>query len=142
VRNIRAELGIAPTTPLSIRIPAEAAARLEPLRAAIANIGRIDAIEPLPAGERPAGEPSAAVDGIGELFVPLRGAVDAADVRTRLERDLARVDKELDGVTAKLSKPTFVERAPADIVEKEREKAAHLQERQSILRRHIEALSQ
>jgi len=141
VRNVRAELGLAPTTPLTIRLPHEAAERLAPLRAALASLGRIDAIETTDSAARPAGEPSAAVEGIGEMFVPLRGAVDAADVCTRLERDLAKVDKELAGVEDKLAKPTFVERAPAEIVEKEREKAARLRERQATLSKHIEVLT-
>lgn len=141
VRNIRAELGLPPTTPLTVRLPQAALARLAPLHKAIGNLARIDAIEAIDAGERPAGEPSAAVEGLGELFVPLRGAVDARDVRERLERDLAKVDKEYAAAQAKLTKPTFVDRAPADIVAKERDKAERLLERRTTLLKHIAALS-
>ncbi len=141
VRNIRAELGLAPTTSLSLRLPAAAIERFAPLTAAMRSLARIESLEPLGDEDRPAGEPSAVVAGVGEIFVPLRGAVDAAEVRGRLERDLAKVDKERAGVEAKLSKPSFVEKAPADIVEKEREKAALLAERAATLRKHIEALS-
>jgi hypothetical protein len=40
-----------------------------------------------------------------------------------------------------LSRPDFVDRAPADIVDKERQKAATLLERQMTLQRHLAALS-
>jgi len=72
--------------------------------------------------------------------VPLRGVVDPLEVRKRLEKDLGKVEKELSGVEAKLARPDYVERAPAEIVEKERQKARALQERQGTLQRHLAAL--
>ena len=81
------------------------------------------------------------VQGLGEIFVRLRGVVDAAEVRKRLARDLAKVEKELSGVDAKLGRAYFIDRAPADIVEKERQRAGTLRERESTLRKHLAALS-
>ena len=142
VRNIRAELGIPPNATVSIHVAADGRADL-----VAAPRGRTSRRSPrsatssvLGAGERPTGEPSAVVDGVGEMFVPLRGVVDPADVRKRLERDLGKVEKELAGVAAKLGRPDFVDKAPAEIVDKERQRAATLHERVTTLRRHLEAL--
>ena len=44
------------------------------------------------------------------------------------------MEKELKGVEAKLARADFVDKAPADIVEKERQKAAALRERRATLR--------
>jgi valyl-tRNA synthetase len=141
VRNIRAELGIPPNATLSIHVAADGrtdlVAALEPYVRALAKVGDVGV---LGAGERPTGEPSAVVDGVGEIFVPLRGVVDPADVRKRLERELGKVEKELSGVAAKLGRPDFVDKAPAEIVDKERQRAATLGERVATLRRHLEAL--
>ncbi|MCK6553657.1 valine--tRNA ligase [Candidatus Binatia bacterium] len=141
VRNIRAELGIPPTAELAVRIAADGretdVGRLEPYIKMLARVGRV---EMLPAGERPSGEPSALVPGLGDIFVPLRGVVDADSVRKRLEKDLAKVDKELSGVDAKLGRTDFIERAPAEVVEKERQRAATLREREGMLRRHLTSL--
>ena len=141
VRNIRSELGIPPNATVSIHVAADGrgdeVAAFEPYMKALAKVGTVGL---LGAGERPAGEPSAQVEGLGEIFVPLRGVVDPLDVRKRLERDLAKVEKELSGVDAKLGRPDFIERAPADIVEKERAKASTLRERQGTLQRHLAAL--
>jgi valyl-tRNA synthetase len=144
VRNIRAELGIAPTTSLSVHVsPLDGAAdqmrALEPYFRAMA---RVDEVELLEAGEKPAGEPFTAVAGLGSIYVPLRGAVDAQEVCKRLERDLGKVEKELGGVEKKLARADFVDRAPQDIVAKEREKLNTLRERRTTLLGHLDVLRQ
>jgi valyl-tRNA synthetase len=143
VRNIRAELGIPPNATVSIHVAADGRADLvavlEPYVKALAKVGDV---EVLGMGERPSGEPSVVVDGVGEIFVPLRGVVDPAEVSKRLERDLGKVEKELSGVAAKLGRPDFVDKAPAEIVDKERQRAAALGERAATLQRHLEALRQ
>jgi valyl-tRNA synthetase len=103
-------------------------------------LARIQQLEILGAGQRPSGEPSAFVEGLGEVFVTLRGVIDPTEVRKRLERDVAKIDKELAGVDAKLGRPDFVDKAPAEIVEKERQRATTLRERHGTLQRHLAAL--
>ena len=140
VRNIRSELGITPGTPVSLRIAADGQAeRVRAIEGFIKTIAKVSDVELL-GGERPSGEPSAHVAGLGELFVPLRGAVDAGTVRERLEKDLGKVEKELKGVEGKLGRPDFVDKAPADVVEKERVKAAALRERRATLEKHLAVL--
>jgi valyl-tRNA synthetase len=143
VRNIRAELGIPPNAAVPVRVAADGRGeRLRDLESYIKTLARVDHVELLAVGQRPSGEPSALVEGLGEIFVPLRGVVDTASVRTRLEKDLAKVEKELSGVQAKLSRPDFVDRAPAEIVSKERQRAATLRERETTLRRHLVVLGE
>jgi len=142
VRNIRSELGIPPSAAVTIHIAGDGGGEhvraLEPYMKALA---RIQSVEWLGGGQRPSGEPSALVEGVGEIFVTLRGVVDPAEVRKRLERDLAKLHKELAGVEGKLSRPDFVDKAPVEIVDKERQRATALRERQQTLQRHLGALS-
>jgi valyl-tRNA synthetase len=142
IRNIRAELGIPPTTPLSVHVAAdgqgERVQAIEPFIKALAKVGAVELL----GAERPAGEPSSVVAGLGEVFVSLRGVVDPAAVRERLEKDLGKVDKELKSVDAKLARGDFVDKAPADIVEKERAKAGALRERRVTLEKHLSVLRQ
>ena len=139
IRNIRADLGIAPSTPVEVRIAAPAPIVIED---SIKVLAKVSAIELIGDQSRPHGEPSAVVAGFGEMFVALRGVVDPTAVRERLERDLGKADKELSGVAAKLARPDFVEKAPPDVVEKERQRAAALQERRTTLERHLSQLGE
>jgi valyl-tRNA synthetase len=57
-----------------------------------------------------------------ELFVDLGGSIDVALECRRLSDELTRLEKQLGGLSAKLSNENFVARAPADVVAREREK--------------------
>ncbi len=141
IRNIRAELGIAPTTAVTARIaPAAGADGVAVFEPYLKTLARVTSIDVLAASERPPDEPSAVVPDVGEVFVPLRGAVDPAEVRKRLENEFKKVSKDLQSVDAKLGRPDFVAKAPADVVEKERARAAALAERSATLTRHLETL--
>jgi len=71
--------------------------------------------------------PSAAVEvrlSRGTVVVELdtSGTVDVAAERRRLEKDLAAAEKELAGTTGKLGNDAFLAKAPADVVEKIRDR--------------------
>jgi valyl-tRNA synthetase len=140
VRAIRSEFSIAPKEPLTLRVATESPDRLEAIRGYVANLARVDSIEVLQQGAQPSGEPSAAIVGLGNIFVPLGDSVDRDSVSERMLREQGKIDKELTAVDKKLARPSFVEKAPADIVEKEREKAATLRGRREELERHLAAL--
>jgi valyl-tRNA synthetase len=55
-------------------------------------------------------------------FVQLEGTIDINQECTRLSSERQRLDKQLTGLTAKLSNENFVSRAPAEVVAREREK--------------------
>ncbi len=65
------------------------------------------------------------VDGT-EIFVPLEGIIDLDAERKRLEKEIARLQGLIDGIEKKLANPSFIERAPKDVVEKEREKQKNI----------------
>ncbi len=142
VRNLRADLGIAPSARITVRLPSSVPAQtrvlLEQYLGLLARVGTVEVLAPL---EHPVGEPSVVVDGIGEIFVPVRGLVDTAEVRDRLERELLKVRKDLEQVEGKLARADFVARAPQEIVAKEKEKAGALRERAENLQRHLQALA-
>lgn len=54
------------------------------------------------------------------LLIPLKGVVDFAAERERLQKELAGLEQNLAGYERKLSNPSFVERAPAAVVEEEK----------------------
>ena len=114
---------------------------LEALRSYLGNLARVGAIELLGDGERPARR---AVGGGGRNRRDVRRAAARRSTRPRcasaLERELGKVDKELQGVETKLGRADFVDKAPAEIVDKEREKAAALRDRRAVLEGHLASL--
>jgi valyl-tRNA synthetase len=54
--------------------------------------------------------------------LPLKGVIDFAAERTRLEKELAKADADIKRVDAKLGNEKFVANAPEEIVEEEKEK--------------------
>ena len=57
-------------------------------------------------------------------MIPLKGVVDFAAERERLQKELAGLEQNLAGYERKLSNPNFVERAPAAVVEEEKRRRA------------------
>jgi valyl-tRNA synthetase len=55
-----------------------------------------------------------------EVYVHLEGVIDLAAERRRLEREIERADQDIAFVRGKLGRPEFVERAPAEVVDRER----------------------
>ena len=54
------------------------------------------------------------------LLLPLKGIVDFSAERERLNKELANLNKNIEGYARKLSNASFVERAPAQVVEEEK----------------------
>jgi valyl-tRNA synthetase len=67
--------------------------------------------------------PSASlIAGDTELFVPLEGLIDIEAELARINKRVAQLQSEIDRVQAKLANPNFADRAPAEVVAREREK--------------------
>ena len=60
-----------------------------------------------------------AVAPLGEIFLTV-AAADRAGERQRLDKEIARIEVEMHGVEEKLGNKSFVERAPAAVVEEHR----------------------
>ena len=71
--------------------------------------------------EAPAGAPRA-LTGLGELYMPLAGAVDTGAERERLQKEMAKVEQELATVRKKLANENFVGNAPRAVVEEHRQR--------------------
>lgn len=69
--------------------------------------------------EAPKGTP-ATLTPLGELFLPLEGLVDVDAERSRINKELEKISKEITKSEAKLGNPGFVDRAPAQVVDQER----------------------
>ncbi|MBI3758075.1 MAG: hypothetical protein HY267_08870, partial [Deltaproteobacteria bacterium] len=76
------------------------------------------------------------------VHVPLTGLVNLQEESKRLEKEIGKVANEMSGVQRKLGDAKFIERAPDEVVEKERDRAAQLEEKRQSLERSLERLRQ
>lgn len=58
------------------------------------------------------------------ILLPLKGVIDFAAEKERLKKELEGLNKNLEGYARKLSNASFVERAPAAVVEEEKRRQA------------------
>jgi valyl-tRNA synthetase len=124
VRRIRGEMNIAPGKPLSLLLQngsEQDAALLEVNRHYLSTLGRLEFITWLSPTQEP---PESAIALVGEmkLLIPMAGLIDKEAESARLEKEIAKLNKEIEGVEAKLANPNFVDKAPAAVVEKERKR--------------------
>jgi valyl-tRNA synthetase len=141
VRAIRADLGI-PTAKVDIvlacddeRIPKLVEENLWWLR----FVGRINEVRFIRFGETVPQAVSELVNS-AEVFVPLSGIVDISKLKERWQKRLNELTKELERVQVRLSNPQFVERAPAEIVEAERQRLAELTQQKEALERKLKTI--
>jgi valyl-tRNA synthetase len=105
---------------LLLRTADPAVSDLAAAAAAIASLARLSRFEkrdPLPDSTSP-------VAVIGNARVMLYKEVDPAAEVERISKEIARVDGEIAKCKAKLANPSFVERAPAQVVGQERKRLA------------------
>ncbi|PLR50785.1 valine--tRNA ligase [Chimaeribacter arupi] len=124
VRNIRAEMNIAPGKPLDVLLrgaDANAQRRVTENLSFIKSLARLDSITLLADGDKGPVSVTKLVEG-AELLIPMAGLVDKAAELDRLAKEVAKLDAEVSRIEAKLSNEGFVARAPEAVVAKERER--------------------
>ncbi|MBN6103343.1 valine--tRNA ligase [Xanthomonas sp. CFBP 8703] len=126
LRRVRSELNVPPSRLVPLLLQgghAEDRARVERCASQLKFLLRLEAIQWLDAAQD---APPAAAAIVGELrlLVPLEGLVDLDAERTRLDKEIKRVDAEIGKCNGKLGNATFVQNAPAAVVEQERARLA------------------
>ncbi len=125
IRNIRAESGLSPATPLSLIIrtrDTETTDLFNNCEWIIRKLQKLTDITIDPLAQKQGICASAVVNG-NELFVPLVGLIDLEKERERIIKEIQRLEGFKKSVESKLSNENFVSRAPADVVQNEQNKA-------------------
>ncbi|MCD9456724.1 valine--tRNA ligase [Klebsiella pneumoniae] len=124
VRNIRAEMNIAPGKPLELLLRGcskEAERRVNDNRSFLLNLARLESITVLPADDKGPVSVTKIVDG-AELLIPMAGLINKEDELARLAKEVAKIEGEIGRIESKLANEGFVARAPEAVIAKEREK--------------------
>ena len=124
VRNLRGEMGIAPNVKAPLFV--EGSAELEGLLKYLPSLTRLTEaklVDNLPEAED---APVAVCNGARLM---LKVEIDKAAETARLSKEAEKLQKALDKLNAKLSKPGYTEKAPAHLVEKDKADLAELEDK-------------
>ena len=144
LRSIRGEASIKPSLGIPVLLQdgneqdhAQAGNAAEMLK----RLANVTTIEWLERGHEP---PPNALALVGDLrvMVPLAGLIDVDAERTRLAKEVARCEADLERIIGKLSNDSFVSKAPAEVVEKERQRAQELQGTLATLAEQMQQLAE
>jgi len=126
IRNIRGEMNISPSRVLSVLIQSlddPTKNILTENQEFIINLARLEELRIETVGEKPKGTATAIVDQ-AVVSVFLKGIIDFGAEAGRLEKEISKIDVEIDKLNRKLSNPGFVNQAPAPVVEKTKDQFA------------------
>jgi len=143
VRSARTELNLAPGKPMPLLIQQanqEDRSRLNRFDELIRRLARIERIDVVPDDEDHAAGSAVALAGHLRLLIPLAGLVDIAEELARLEKQLEREAKGLEVTEKKLANERFVANAPAEVVDKERNRLAEHRGKVAELKTQIDRL--
>jgi valyl-tRNA synthetase len=86
----------------------------------VAN-ARLSKIE---ASEEPVANAAQVVVGDTVVLLPMEGIIDFAKERDRLKKEIAKLEKNIEGTVRKLSNEAFVAKAPPEVVKENRDRIA------------------
>ncbi len=128
IRRIRGEMNIAPNKPLPVLLQNGSVADQQNLsdnQLYLRKMGKLESIIWLNNTET---APESAMALVGELkiLIPMAGLIDKEAELARLEKEIQKINNDLPRVEGKLNNPAFVDKAPPDVIDKEKAKLADL----------------
>jgi valyl-tRNA synthetase len=144
IRQIRGEMDISPGKPLPVLLQnatADDLSRVEKLSLLLQRVGRVESISPLAAGEEPPNSATALLGDV-QLLVPMKGLIDVDAERSRLEKQVQRVQGDLARSKGKLGNASFVNNAPAEVVTQEKQRVVEFEKTIAQLAEQLEKLAE
>jgi valyl-tRNA synthetase len=145
IRSIKSDYGVALNKEVdaTIRLPRAADGLMDAIDAHRRYFEQLAGVTGLTAGpdqEKPKASASVVV-GRSEVHIPLEGMIDLDQERQRLRKEIEQKEDFLQGVERKLQNKQFVEKAPDDVVERERQKKRDATAELERLRANLDDLS-
>jgi valyl-tRNA synthetase len=142
VRNVRTKMQIHPGSRLTALVKTDAAkaAILAGTAGLSCRLAGLERIEASPMVEKPSHAAAEVVAG-AEVYVPLEGLIDLAAERKRLGDRIGKERARLEQIEKKLDNTSFVGRAPAEVVDRERARAQEIREAIAAIERNLAELA-
>lgn len=139
IRNLRAVVGLHPSEKVSVLFYPDnetASNQIEANRDFVTKLASLAEFE-ITTDAKPKKAIAQVIPGV-EIFLPVEGLIDVDKESERIKKELEKIHKDLERTEKKLSNASFLERAPEDVVEKEKGKFEEL----SLQRKKMEEVLQ
>ncbi len=140
IRNLRSELNVPPSKQVEAVLHSknpEALKAVEQNRIYVASLARAEKMTFQTGGQKPKAS-ATAVAGDLEIYVPLKGLINLDDEEKRIQKEIAKIAEEFSRINLKLHNEEFLRKARAEAVDKEKEKAKTLAEKQAKFKEGLE----
>ena len=142
IRNVRGQMNIAPSLSLQVQVQSDDEQTRQIItrqQGLIINLAKLDSLTVEKLGQRPKSSATAVVSR-ASIFVSLEGIIDFAKETNRLEKEIKKLATELATVAKKLGNEGFLSKAPADVIEKVRQKQSALLEKQEKIQTNLDKI--
>lgn len=143
IRNIRSEFNVNPGSPVKTIMVIKKGKKADLIRECsdyikdMANVNELQIMEELIEKPRQA---VSALNSFAEIYVPLEGVIDVEKEVKRLEKDFKTAETDLKKAEGKLNNEKFLIKAPAEVIEKEKNKAKEAQMKKEGIMQRLEIL--
>jgi valyl-tRNA synthetase len=131
IRNIRSEYNVEPAKKITAYIAAgsyyDLIVKHQEIIVALARLEKDEFFLASALPKKPDQSVTQVVSGGLEIYLPLAGLIDLEAEQERLHKEVAQAEKRIAASKIKLNNPDFIQKAPAAVVEKEREQLADLE---------------
>jgi valyl-tRNA synthetase len=143
LRNLRSEMNISPAGRPHTDVLCHSHAVMDTLQgysSMVCTLAGLKSIAVHRTLEKTASSVAAVIDG-AELFLSLEGLVDFNEEKKRLEKEMKKILDDLTFINKKLANRDFLDRAPQEVIKKEKERAQTLKEREARLQENIDRIA-
>ena len=139
IRNLRGEMNVpmGKKAPVVLACDAAAQAVLQECEPYLLRLAQAAELSFVTGGAAPDKAAKAHVRGV-DIYLPLAGLIDLDKEISRIEKEIASTENELKRLAGKLANASFLAKAPAEVVEKERAKETEYQAKLDSLRKHLQ----
>jgi valyl-tRNA synthetase len=142
IRTIRGELNISPSVKLNVMIKTLSTAAESTLREnieCVRSLAKSDKLEIGPSIRKPEGS-ATAIKSSMEIYVPLKGVLNITTELDRLKKEIGKVDTAIVSLNRKLFNDDFLQKAPKEVINKEKAKYEELAGMKERLKESIKML--
>jgi valyl-tRNA synthetase len=143
IRNLRAEAEIKPAIKATVILQSKDEKERFMLAAGqtyLENLGKVEGLTITETLEDENIQCIAGVVGTTQVLIPLSGLIDIGTLKAKLEKKLAKIEKEAESIAGRLNNPTFVGKAPESVIAGAKANLAEAETQGSILRSRLARL--